>query len=134
MTNDECRRNGRGWIWRREGSEGVRGGSSRGGEKAHVLDVPEVVTIGDQEYRYVPVLSREEALEQAASQNRRRLANGPAWDGQWSLVVELSTPLPGISTRAEFADSVGIESRTVRSAARLVRPTDAERARFEIWD
>lgn len=97
---------------------------------AHALDVPEVVAIGGQEYRDGPILARAEAFGQAAEQNRRHLADGAAWDGQWCLVVELSDPLPSVRAPAEFANALGVEGHFAHRAVRLVHPTDAELARF----
>lgn len=97
---------------------------------AHALDVPDVVAIGDCEYRDGPSLSRPEAFQQASEQNRRHLADGDAWNGRWCVVVELSDPLPNTWACAEFAATIGVEDLISRRAVRLVHPTAAELAQF----
>jgi hypothetical protein len=97
---------------------------------AHALDLPELVAIAVDDYGRGPILTREAALEQAAEENARALAQGAAWDGRWCLVVELGDPLPGTWIAPEFAGPLGVESLITRRAVRLVRPTPAERAQF----
>jgi hypothetical protein len=97
---------------------------------AHALDLPELVAIAVDDYGRGPILTREAALEQAAEENARSLAQGAAWDGRWCLVVELGDPLPGTWIAPEFAGPLGVESLITRRAVRLVRPTPAERAQF----
>jgi hypothetical protein len=97
---------------------------------AHALDLPELVAITVDDYASGPILTREAALEQAAEENGRALAQGAAWDGRWCLVVELGDPLPGTWIAPEFAGPLGVESLITRRAVRLVRPTPGELAQF----
>jgi hypothetical protein len=77
-----------------------------------------------------PTLSRAAALELAAEQNRQRRADNAAWDGQWTLVLEVGEVLPLTWTLPEFAGDIGLETLVTHRALRLVRPTAAEIAQF----
>lgn len=97
---------------------------------AHELDLPEVITVDRQSDRLVPPLARTTALRLAAERNRQRLAEGAAWDGQWSVVVEHGEILPITWTSLEFAGDLGIERLIYHRVVRLVRPTEDEIAQF----
>ncbi len=95
----------------------------------HELDLPVVITCSVNERWSAEPLSRSSALAEAAATNRERRALGSDWDGEWSVVLELSEPLSRGTSTLELAGEIGIERKEDYHAVRVIRPTAAEIAR-----
>jgi hypothetical protein len=97
---------------------------------SHELDLPPVIASSALEYLACTVLDREGVLRQVAASNRRYLALGSDWGGEWSIAMELSERLGRGTCSLTFAGEVAIEESEHHRAARVVRPTPVEIARY----
>ena len=73
--------------------------------------------VGDE----VELAGRDQALAQAARENRKRRARYGG--GNWAVVVEVGGVVPGsLHTNTQFAGEVGVQAERRSVAVRMVRP------------